>query len=201
MRLRAAGNRSPARLPGLTLTKCRYGRASVAVESKESRRALQALLVTGLRVNELLRLTWADVDLPRRRLTIKESKTGGFEKFIGPELAGWLAGWRGTSLAKPGALVFNVRDLRAALKSTVAHGGKRITPHDLRRTFLTFGERCGAPFVTLKRLVNHSTKGDVTLGHVHPSDDDLRRWAAVIERSILRAAEGEATVAQLRAAT
>ena len=95
--------------------------------------------------------------------------------------------------------MFGLRDLRLPLDHTVKRGAKRITPHDLRRTFLTFGERCGTPFVTLKRLVNHSTKGDVTLGYVHPSDDDLRHWAAAIERAILAAAEGGAIV-QLRTA-
>jgi integrase len=169
-----------------------------SVESEDSRRALRGLLVTGLRVNELLRLAWADVDLPRRRLAIQDSKTGAFEKFIGPEFAGWLACWRGD--AKPDALVFNVRDLRAALQSTVRHGGKRVAPHDLRRTFLTFGEQCGAPIVCLKRLVNHSTNGDVTVGYVHPSDDGLRHWAAVIERALLRAAQEETAIARLRAA-
>jgi integrase len=92
--------------------------------------------------------------------------------------------------------------LRAALKSTVKRGGKRVTPHDLRRTFLTFGERCGVPFVTLKRLVNHSTKGDVTLSYVHPSDDDLRHWAAAIERAILAATkDDDAPVVRLRTAS
>jgi integrase len=76
------------------------------------------------------------------------------------------------------------------LKVTVKHGAKRITPHDLRRTFLSFGERYGTPIVTLKKSVNHSTKGDVTFGYIHPSDDDLRHWAGVIEQAILSAAEG-----------
>jgi integrase len=169
-----------------------WWRAVEGVESEASRRALQALLVTGLRVNELLRLSWANVDPQRRKLTIRESKTGAFEKFIGPELAGWLKGWRGA--AKDGDPVFGVSDLRAALKSVVKHGGKRITPHDARRTFLSFGERIGTPIVTLKKLVNHSTKNDVTLAYIHPSDDDLRRWAGIIERAILDAAEGGAVV-------
>jgi len=170
---------------------------AVSLEALAPQRALKALLLTGLRVNELLRLTWNDVDLPRRKLTIRDSKTGGFDKFVGPELAGWLEAWRGG--AKAGDYVLGIFDLRLPLDHTVKRGAKRVTPHDLRRTFLTFGERCGTPFVTLKRLVNHSTKGDVTLGYVHPSDDDLRHWAGVIERSILAAVEG-GEVVQLRAA-
>jgi integrase len=64
-----------------------WWRAVEATESSSSRRALQALLVSGLRAGELLRLSWNDIDLSRRKLMIHESKTGAFEKFIGPELA------------------------------------------------------------------------------------------------------------------
>ncbi len=165
------------------------------VRSDASRRALQALLITGLRVNELLQLKWSDVDLAKQRLTIRDSKTTAFTKFIGPELTRWLRAWR-SSDAQAGP-VFDVDDLRAALEQAARAGGKRITPHDLRRTFLTFGERAGAPIVTLKMLVNHSTRGDVTLGYIRPSDDDLRHWAAVIEAAVLNAARGGALVVTL----
>lgn len=164
------------------------------LKSEASRRALQSLLITGLRVNELLRLRWSDVDEAKHRLTVRDSKSGAFEKIIGPELAKWLAQWRSED---SGARVFAVDDLRTALTRVVVLGGKRITPHDLRRTFLTFGERVGAPMVVLKRLANHSTKGDVTTGYVLPSETDLRRWASLIEGAILTAARGGAAVVDL----
>jgi integrase len=159
------------------------------LKSEQSQRVLQSLLVTGLRVSELLSLRWRDVDENKCRLTIVDSKTGAFEKIIGPELADWLSQWRAPELD---ARVFGVDDLRAALQQVARRGGKRITPHDLRRTFLTFGERVGAPIVVLKRLANHSTRGDVTLGYVLPSVGDLRNWAEVIEKAILRVAQDDA---------
>ena len=164
------------------------------LRSEPSRRALLSLLVTGLRVSELLGLRWRDVDEAKCRLTIVDSKTGAFEKIIGMQLAGWLSQWRGSD---PNARVFGVDDLRAALQQVERHGGKLITPHDLRRTFLTFGERIGTPMVALKRLANHSTKGDVTLGYVLPSEADLRKWAKLIEAAILSAAAGGASVVAL----
>ena len=48
--------------------------------------------------------------------------------------------------------------------------------------------------VVLKRLANHSTKGDVTLGYVVPSEADLRKWARLIEGAILSSAQGGASV-------
>jgi integrase len=164
------------------------------LRSDESRHALQALLLTGLRVNELLNLRWENVDLPRQRLTILESKTGRFEKFIGSDLQRRMTDWR---IDGGEGRVFGVDDLRGALEQVVKLGAKRVTPHDLRRTFLTFGERAGAPLVTLKMLVNHSTKGDVTSGYIHPSENDLRHWAGVIEASILAAVETDAEVIKL----
>jgi integrase len=171
-----------------------WWRAVERLNSSDSRHALQVLLLTGLRVSEVLRLQWVDVDLARQRLTILESKTGKFEKFIGPELRRrmaewWIDGYKGR--------IFGVDDLRGALDQVIKLGGKQVTPHDLRRTFLTFGERSGAPLVTLKTLVNHSTRGDVTSGYIHPSENDLRHWAGVIEASIIAAAEPDAEVIRL----
>ena len=38
----------------------------------------------------------------------------------------------------------------------------RFTMHDLRRTFLTMGEKLEVPVYALKRLVNHSVSNDMT---------------------------------------
>jgi integrase len=168
------------------------------LKSEQSRRALQALLVTGLRANELLQLRWTDVDEARRRLSIRDSKTGPFTKIIGPQLASWLAEWRAND---PRARVFPINDLRAALGQVRRLGGKLIMPDDLRRTYLTFGERSGAPVVTLKKLANHSVKGDTTFGYVLPSDTDLQHWAATIEAVILDTARGVSNIVELRRAS
>jgi integrase len=87
-----------------------WWRAVERLYSGDSRHALQALLLTGLRVNELLRLRWEDVDLARQRLTILESKTGKFEKFIGPELQRRMAEWWVDGYKER---IFGVDDLRA----------------------------------------------------------------------------------------
>jgi integrase len=167
------------------------------VQDEGSRRALRALLVTGLRLNELLQLRWADVDEGRHRLAIRDSKTGPFTRIIGPELAGWFAEWRSTSSGV--GRVFDITDLRAVFMQVERHGGKRTSAHDLRRTYLTFGERAGAPMTVLKRLANHSLRGDTTLGYVHANEADLHRWASVIEAAILNAARATSNVVALRA--
>ena len=64
------------------------------LRSDTSRRALIALLLTGLRINEALGLRWSNVDQVKRQLTITDSKTGRFVKTIGPELAARFAAER-----------------------------------------------------------------------------------------------------------
>jgi integrase len=155
--------------------------------SERSKRALKTLLFTGLRVQEALGLSWRDVEEDKRRLIVGNSKTGGFVRIIGPRFSAMLAEWREDS--KSGLLFEGVNDLRAALSSVERAGGKAITPHDLRRTFASFAERAGAPFTTLKVLLNHSTRADVTMGYVRPSEEDLRHWAAIVEAALLAAAE------------
>jgi integrase len=156
------------------------------LRSDRSKRALLTLLLTGLRAQEALQLDWRDVDEDRCRMIIADSKTGGFTKIIGPRLAAMLATWRD---GRGKGTLFGVNDLRAALEQVEKVGGKAIIPHDLRRTFASFAERAGAPITTLKVLMNHSTRGDITMGYVRPSEADLVRWAERIESGILRSAE------------
>ena len=167
------------------------------LRSGRSSRALRALLLTGLRVQEALRLDWRDVDEGKRRLTIRDSKTGGFTKIIGPKLASLFATWRGDS--RQGLVFGGVNDLRAALDSVEKAGGKLIMPHDLRRTYASFAERAGVPYIALKVLLNHATSNDVTAGYVRPSESDLLHWAGAVEGAILAAAEGGAVLPFARA--
>jgi len=50
--------------------------------------------------------------------------------------------------------------LRNASRATGGFG-----PHDLRRTFTSTANAVGVPGITLKALVNHSQKSDVTAGY------------------------------------
>jgi integrase len=169
-----------------------------SLHSDRSKRALLTLLLTGLRAQEALKLDWRNVEEDRWRLVIADRKTGGFVKIVGPRLAAMLAEWRCGRASGP---VFEgVNDLRSALERVETAGGKGITPHDLRRTFASFAERAGAPITTLKVLMNHSTRGDITMGYVRPGEADLLRWASVVEATILAAGEsGEIVLLPTRA--
>jgi hypothetical protein len=44
---------------------------------------------------------------------------------------------------------------------------------------------------TLKVLMNHSTRGDITMGYVRPSEGDLLHWAEGIEGAILACGDSD----------
>jgi integrase len=155
------------------------------VQSPHSRAALLALLLTGLRTNELLALRRTEVDLSRQELTIRNSKTSSFVKPIGPRLSALL----GAHLASHGEeRVFKVRDLRAALEQTTRHGAKVISPHDLRRTYITVAEGLDISALAVKRLVNHAIS-DVTAGYAQLSRDRLQHAASQVEAALIELAE------------
>jgi integrase len=121
---------------------------------------LATLAFAGLRVGELLSLTWADVDLAAGRIHVRASKTeaGVRDVDIQPELREQLLAWKmGTRRDGPGDVVFgtsmgrsdsrnNVR--RRVLLRAVDRANERIaehrrceplpaglSPHALRRSF------------------------------------------------------------------
>jgi integrase len=68
---------------------------------------------------------------------------------------------------------------------------RRITLHDLRRTFITVAEGMDISTYTLKRLLNHKDRRDVTAGYIVLNVERLREPMQRIATFILRAAGAE----------
>jgi integrase len=147
---------------------------------------LATLTLAGLRISEALDLRWRDVNLEGRRLRIAAAKTdaGVREVDLTPALQALLAEYRSRSpYAKPGDLVFptnegkrdnpsNVRnrfldsaarvantDLRAAGREPMPD----LTPHSLRRTFISLLLAAGADVPYVMAQAGH-TDPKMTLG-------------------------------------
>jgi integrase len=60
---------------------------------------------------------------------------------------------------------------RESLKTLGVH----YSPHDCRRTFCTVAERLDLSFSVLKRLMNHSEKGNVTMNYIGADVERLRK--------------------------
>lgn len=148
---------------------------------------LRALLLTGARKEELAALTWANVDLQWRKLTIADKVDATRTIPLTPYLAQLLA-----TLPRTGDYVFastsktgRIADTRAshakALQSAAIEG---LTIHGLRRSFSLLGEAAGAPAGAIAQVMGHKPSATAE-GYRPRSVDALRPYLAKIEAHIL----------------
>jgi integrase len=155
-------------------------------DTRRRRPLLATLTLAGLRISEALDLRWRDVNLDARRLRVAAAKTdaGIREVDMTPALQELLADYRSRSpYTQPGDLVFptsagrrdnpsNVRnrfldsaakianvDLRAAGREPMPD----VTPHSLRRTFISLLLAAGADVPYVMAQAGH-TDPKMTLG-------------------------------------
>lgn len=156
---------------------------------------LLLLVFTGLRRNEAASLPWTDVDLEGGTFTIRRTKSHRphclpITDFVRALLLRRLG-------TRQNAYVFGGRDGRGYLiepKRQIGHviaaSDIPFSCHDLRRTFITVAELLELSPYTIKRLVNHSTRGDVTAGYVISDAERLRAALTRIEAELLGAMKG-----------
>lgn len=174
----------------------------LVAELPEPARSIALLLVlTGLRVGELLALRWKNVDMTGRTLRVTATvydghfdtpKTQRSNRVIpiGVEVSNILrALHHGT--VKPEDLVFSTaqgqplsrhnllrRQLRPACKKLEFRG---ITWHSLRHSHATLLDAMGAPLGTVQALLGHSTSEITREVYLHAIPEDQRRAVAGVE--------------------
>jgi integrase len=173
----------------------RWFKAVNALENETSRDYFLLVLFSGLRRNEAMTLTWDNVDLHEKTLTIPTTKNGEphtlplstfllnllqerFNRWHQP------TGYVFPSWSKTGHMTNVQHDIKKLQAS-----GLPYTLHDLRRSFLTTAEQLDISSWTVKRLANHR-QTDVTGQHyiVH-SIDRLREPMEKISEELLRLAK------------
>ncbi len=152
---------------------------------------LEALVLSGLRFNELAQLEWSDVDLDRNVLTVPDRTSKNRRALVRPltrrvreilQQAGTTEGYvfPGRRKGKP---MNDTRPLQVELQTAT---GLWITPHDLRRVYTSAATRAGLPAVVIKRLLNHmGTTEEVTEGYVRLGLDELLDYSQTVEDTIL----------------
>ncbi len=159
------------------------------------------MLFTGLRLNEARSLRWAHVDSRRGliRLAADETKAKRpldlpLSEYVGALLA---ARPRDSEWVFQGARhhVVDPRPaLRHAARALAVHHGSAdvrayyVSPHALRRTFVTVAESCDLSAYTVKALVNHSFGSDVTAGYIGRDYSRLRDGAQRVADRLLQLA-------------
>ena len=147
-------------------------------------------LLTGCRRGELLALRWPDLDLKKRTLRVRESKSGtGRTIPLSEEACSVVRGldsrWAG-GFVFPGYVSLWGRDLRqgrtrmgnktvdAAWRLSCAEAGiEGLRFHDLRHTFASRLVQSGVPLYTVAKLLGH-TDIKTTQRYAHLSDTEMR---------------------------
>jgi integrase len=174
----------------------------LAAKLAEPARSIAMLLVlTGLRVGELLALRWKNIDLVSRKLRVTETvydghfdtpKTQRSNRVIpiGDEASSVLRAFCDAAI-KPEELVFATqqgqplsrhnllrRQLRPVCEKLGLHG---ITWHSLRHSHATLLDSVGAPLGTVQALLGHSTSEITREVYLHAIPEDQRRAVARVE--------------------
>ena len=152
-------------------------------ESAQVARYFRALTLSGLRANELRKLPRSGWDGAASVLSIATTKNGKRHSLpVGVALRSLIE--TEASATADGACLFDVpvKVYRAACERVGAAVGFDWHLHDLRRTFATVATRAGVDAGMVRRLLNHSTSGDVAAKHyVKLNVEDMRPAMQTIE--------------------
>ena len=159
---------------------------------------LRALLLTGARREELATLTWANVNLRWRKLTISDKVdatrtiplTPYFAQLLGtiPKLTTADGAKNPYVFASESGRTGRISDVRASHAKALSEAKiEGLTIHGLRRSFSLLGEAAGAPAGAIAQVMGHKPSATAE-GYRPRSLDALRPFHEQIEAHILKLA-------------
>jgi integrase len=160
----------------------KFYRAVMALPSAIQRDYVLMLLFTGMRREECASLTWDEIDLASKTLTVPGNRTKNGRPLVLP-----LTSFTYHLLKERRALgkmkyVFpgkagHITDPKHTFRQIKEATGIEVSAHDLRRTYATTCESCELSYPVIKALLNHTNSKDVTAGYLVLSTDRLREPA------------------------
>jgi integrase len=169
----------------------RWYEAVQNLQNKTLRDYLLLILFTGLRRQEAAKLTWEQIDLKSKTLTIIDTKNRQPHTLPLSDYLHTLLLSRQQN--KTGNYVFSgtgeggyIIEPRKQMAKVIEATGIQFTVHDLRRTFITVAESLDIAAYALKRLLNHKMNGDVTAGYIISDVERLRKPMQMITDYFLR---------------
>lgn len=166
--------------------------AVLDLHNEAMRDYFMTVLLTGLRRQEALNLTWANIDFAGRTFTVLDTKNGSDHTLpLSDYLFDLLTRRKAGAVSEyvfadsAGRRLSNFRYAQTAIEKA---SGVSFCIHDLRRTFATVGESLDIPAYALKRLLNHANGADVTAGYIVASTERLREPMQKITDYVLKAA-------------
>ena len=164
------------------------------------------LWITGLRRTECAMIQKSWIDLDNKSVTIPGEVTkNGMEHQL--PLTDYLMDIVNPRMKEEGLFLFNgktpedyIKEPKRIIKQIRERTEVHFTIHDLRRTFITNAEYLGYSGYTLKRLLNHRNKADVTDEYIVSDVENLRPVMQAITNRLVSVAlpGGGDNVVQLR---
>ncbi|MES1981814.1 MAG: tyrosine-type recombinase/integrase [Pseudomonadota bacterium] len=152
---------------------------------------LLLVLFTGLRKEEAASLTWSNVDLRAKTLTVIDTKNHMDHTLpLSDFLVDMMQRRKLEAVNEyvfPGAKgIGRITEQRKQMDKVIKESGVSFTIHDLRRTFITIAESLDISAYALKRLLNHKMNNDVTAGYIISDVERLRLPMQKITDFLLR---------------
>lgn len=146
------------------------------------------LLLTGMRLGEVLSLLWSDVDLNRNMLFLRDAKTGARSVALNAEAVAYLAEVKNRAEyvvgPKGSALPLTKGSYHAFWRRLLAATGlTNARPHDFRHTVATLGAMQGANAFVLRDLLGHKTVA-ITSGYVARTIDPVLAVSSSIGKHV-----------------
>jgi integrase len=144
---------------------------------RETVPVFKALLFTGSRLNEILELTWQDVDLTRGVIRIpqpkaKRAKTIPISAALREVLDSLAPGIAGAAVfRRANGQPFTASEVQRAFRLAQKLSGIRpeLTPHSLRHTFASWLAIEGTPVLTIAQLLGHADiRQTIRYAHLSP---------------------------------
>lgn len=154
------------------------------LENKVAADYVRLLLFTGLRRAEAASLSWANVDfkaktfsIPGERVKNGKTLTLPMSDLVSDLLVARRAIGKSEYIFPANSKSKHVEDFKGTFDEIEKATGIKVSPHDLRRGFLTVAESLDISPLALKALVNHAPGRDVTSSYVVLSQERLREPA------------------------
>jgi len=154
------------------------------------------ILFTGLRQTEAASLMWEQVDLKTKSFQLIDTKNRSNHLLPMSDMV-YSIFERRRELTKS-EFVFPaeskegyVSDHRKAMWKVTELSGIEFKLHDLRRTFITMAESLDISAYSLKRLLNHKMRNDVTSGYIISDVERLRKPMQQVSDYLLKGIKSE----------
>ncbi|MEC7290156.1 MAG: tyrosine-type recombinase/integrase, partial [Pseudomonadota bacterium] len=156
--------------------------------------AIRLLLLTGCRKNEILTLSWEEVDFERGFLRLADSKRGSKSVPIGEPVLDCLSNIPRIE-GNPFVIAGEKRDAHFVGLQKVWNAVRTVADlnevrlHDLRHSFASVGAKTGQSLFVIGRVLGHAN-ASTTQRYAHLSDDPVRVASESVSAEIRKRMEG-----------